>query len=92
MCNYLYIYIYIFLGSITSVNKDTLYAVCWYDSNEWCRAIVLNELENSLVLVKYPDYGNEEIINRSDLHVLPHPFYSLPFQVNYFIYKHPHVM
>ena len=77
-------YNYIDSASSLSVKKDVVYAVCWTESSEWCRAIVINGPDSkSNVHVKYPDYGNEDSIPVSQLHTLPNQFYSLPFQVRY---------
>ncbi len=73
---------YVDIASSLSVKKDMVYAVCWTESSEWCRAIVINGPDSkSNVHVKYPDYGNEDSIPVSQLRVLPNQFYSLPFQV-----------
>ena len=74
---------------VSSVSKDALYAVCWSDSDEWCRAVVLSVPDpQSNVLVRYPDYGNQEVIPVSSLHQLPSKFYSLPFQVLFIIHRY----
>ena len=67
------------IGSMLTVNKDVVYAVFWTESCEWCRTLVINGPDSkSNVHVKYPDYGNEDCVQVSQLRVLPHKFYSLP--------------
>ena len=80
------------LGSVpqSSINRDVLYAVYWVDtdSDEWCRTIVISGPDNqSNVYVRYPDYGNVDMIPVSTLYKLPDQFYSLPLQV---IQEHVH--